>query len=203
MAEAMDDIKAIWQKSKEGKEAPVVTLDSIQNHRPKTTLYWIKVILWTEFVLNFVLAPFVIIYIVNRGDSVWFIGFYALLIIVYSFYYQFLIRSINRFTYDGDVIHNLKKVYGYLRFYLLHYKVVVWLSLLGGFIYGLIDGILHGGPEAGIPDDADLKFWLITLGISSFILLAIGGIFHFLIHLIYGRKIRRLKKTIKSLEDEK
>ncbi|MEO9870979.1 MAG: hypothetical protein ABJF63_10895, partial [Ekhidna sp.] len=142
--------------------------------------------------------PLMIYYQQNRNDPEWFVAFYVVLTIGYLFYYQFLIRAINRFSYDGNVIQSLKKVYGYLRFYILHYKVVIWISVIVGLIYGFL---AEENREA-MEKLTTAKHWLIAIGISSLIMGAIGGIMHWLIHLIYGRKIKRLRKMVKDLESE-
>lgn len=200
MAEELDDFKALWQKSKEQTKIPVINLEVIEKYRPKTTLYWIKFILWIEFGLNILFLPFVIYYLMDYPGGNLLLISYLLVTSVYLVYYLFLIRSIIRFRYDEDVIHNLQKVYRYLSFYLLHYKVVIWFSLIGGFAIGLYQGFEEAINQ--IPEGGATTFWLVVFGLGTLFIGLIGGIFHFLIHLIYGRKIKRLKKMVQHLQSE-
>ncbi len=197
MAEELD-IKSIWEKGKELEDPSSLEINTLEKKGTKTTLYWIKVILWIEFSLNLVLAPLSILYALNRGDSTGLIIFYLVVTIIYLIYYQFLIKKINQFNYDGNVVKSLKKVYGYLRFYLLHYKVVIWLSLIIGFIYGFT------GPEnrEGLDKINSTEGWIIVISITVVIVGIFGGILHGLVNLIYGRKIKRLKKTLQDLQKE-
>ena len=119
----------------------------------------------------------------------------------YLFYYQFLIRKINQFDYTQNVRSGLKKVYGYLNFFFLHYKVMIWFSLLLGSVYSIVIGIRQNDipPEAV---EQGGKFWLIVAGLVLLMVGIVGLIFNFLINLIYGRKIKRLKGIVKELEQE-
>ncbi|MEM7299364.1 MAG: hypothetical protein AAF391_13990, partial [Bacteroidota bacterium] len=128
----------------------------------------------------------------------WFIILCVVITLIYSFYYQFLIRQIKKFSYDGNVIQSLKKVYGYLWFYLLHYKVVIWLSLIAGGIMSFFDP----QNQKVFEEINGTKEWAIVIGIISLMIGMMGGFLHFIIHLIYGRKIRRLKRMVKDLERE-
>lgn len=197
MAEEFD-IQSVWKKSREKEKASdtSVFINRLEKKGTRTTLYWIKTILWIEFWLSIIGLPFLIVFTTQRGDSTGLIISYVLLTFAYLFYYQFLIRKIKKFNYDGNVLHSLKKVYGYLNFFLLHYKVVIWLSMIFGLVYGLI------GPEN---QEALSKLetptqWIIAIGLSTLIVVIVGGIMHLLIHLIYGRKIKRLRKMVKDLE---
>ncbi|WP_425390827.1 hypothetical protein [Ekhidna sp.] len=197
MAEEFD-IQSVWKKSKEKGANDSLLINTLERKGTRTTLYWIKTILWIEFWLSIVGAPIMLWYLDDKGDSFWFTILYIVITIIYLVYYQFLIRKINEFRYDGNVVHSLKKVYGYLWFYLLHYKVVIWASMIFGLIYGFI------APEnqEGLSKLETTNQWLIAIGISTFIVLVIGGIMHFLVHLIYGRKIKRLRRMVKDLENQ-
>ena len=197
MAEELD-IKSIWQKGKELEDPASLKIDTLEKKGTKTTLYWIKVILWIEFWMNIVLLPLFIPYLHNRGDSIGFITFYILITIIYLIYYQFLIKKIKQFNYDGNVIKSLKKVYGYLRFYLLHYKVVIWVSMIVGIVYEFS----RGESREALQKIDTLEEWSIFILINLVVVGIVGGILYGLIHLIYGRKIRRLRRTIKDLAEE-
>ena len=197
MAEELD-IRSIWQKSKAFEQPASVDIDRLEKTKTKTTLYWIKFILRIEFWLNIVVFPFYIHYTYNVRNDTTFTIIYAGIALVYAFYYLFLIKQIKGFSYDGDVVQSLRKVYGYLNFYLLHYKVVIWLSLVVGLIIGYNDDKKSGEISA----DLTQQEWLIMIGTTIIFALVIGAILHFLIHLIYGRKIKRLKQIVNSLEKD-
>ncbi|MEQ9467323.1 MAG: hypothetical protein RLN88_07915 [Ekhidna sp.] len=194
MAEEFD-IRSVWNKSKERQERSSPPLEKLERKGTRTTLYWIKTILWIEFWLSIIALPVMFIYFRDMEVSGWFTLSYFMITLIYLVYYQFLIRQIRTFSYDRNVLENLKKIHGYLRFYLLHYKVVFWLSLLCGFIYGMMD------PEnKDLLDKVDsLKQWIIMIIVWIVLFAIVGGLFHLFIYLIYGRKIKRLKKMIQEL----
>lgn len=197
MAEELD-IRSIWNKGKEKEDPASLSINMMEKKGTKTTLYWIKIVLWIEFWLSIFISPFMIIFFVTNDNPVGFPIAYAVIIILYLFYYQFLIRQINRFSYDGNVIESLTQVYGYLRFYLIHYKVAIWVSVILGIIYAIYAPQNEETMKVIETTDQWLTFLVISLLTSSII----GGILHFLIHLIYGRKIKRLKRTVKELQKE-
>ncbi|MEP1032816.1 hypothetical protein [Ekhidna sp.] len=195
MAEEID-IKSVWNRSKAKEDPSSLQIDKLERKGTRTTLYWIKIILWIEFSLTILSMPFLIIYVTSRGDSVGLIAFYVFISIIYLFYYQFLIREIRRFNYDGNVLQSLKKLYGYLRFYVLHYYVVFWISLVVGFIYGMLDP----ANEEALSTINSREKWIAVIAIWAALLAIIGSFFHLLIYLIYGRKLKRIRKMVKDLE---
>ncbi len=197
MAEDLD-IKSVWNRTKAKEDPSSLQIDKLERKGAKTTLYWIKIILWIEFTLTLVSMPFLVVFTTSRGDSTGFITFYIVLTVIYLFYYQFLIYQIRKFSYDGNVLQNLKRLYGHLRFYILHYYVVFWISLVVGFIYGILDPV---NAEA-LSMIQTTKQWVIVIAIWTLLLAIVGGVFHLLIYLIYGRKIKRIRKMVKDLESE-
>lgn len=197
MAEDLD-IKSVWNRTKAKEDPSSLQIDKLDRKGAKTTLYWIKIILWIEFTLTLISMPFLVVFTTSRGDSTGFITFYIVLTIIYLFYYQFLIYQIRKFSYDGNVLQNLKRLYGHLRFYILHYYVVFWISLVVGFIYGILDPV---NAEA-LSMIQTTKQWAIVIAIWTLLLAIVGGVFHLLIYLIYGRKIKRIRKMVKDLESE-
>ncbi len=191
------DIQGLWEKGKQISRSnePEIDIDQAIKGKSRTTLFWIKVILWIEFWINVVSLPLMVLMFLEM-ESYGFMAFFIALVLVYLVYYLFLIRSINQFNYLSDVKSSLKRLYKYLNFYLLHYKVLVWTVFPGSFIYGLWLGIHESGDE--LPDDP--KFWwimagILVVGVGLFIL--IGS---WMVNLIYGRKIKRLKGMVEELE---
>lgn len=196
MAEELD-IRSVWKKSKEKENLADLGIESLEKKKgTKTTLHWIRIILWIEFCINLVCLPILFFLDIDGFKSLSFKAFFVTITIIYLIYYQFLIREINRFSYDRNVVQNLKKVYGYLKFYLLHYKVVIWLSLLVGMLIGILDP-KNQEVLSNLNSTNDWISFILTISILIGIM---GGILTFLIHLIYGRKIKRLKRMVKDLE---
>lgn len=192
------DIQGLWEKGKQVSRpaAPEIDIDEAIKGKSKTTLYWIKVILWIEFWVNVVCTPFAIgLFRETRQYGA--LAFFIVVVIVYLFYYIFLIRSINRFSYLTDVKTNLKRLYKYLNFYLLHYKVLIWTMFPASFIYGFWLGLTSEHDE--LPDDT--KFWVVIIAIlvvSTTLMVVLGN---WLVNLIYGKKIKRLKGMVQELEE--
>ncbi len=195
MAEELD-IRSVWNRSKAKEDPSSLRIDKLERKGTKTILYWIKMILWIEFGLTIISMPFLLVYVTARGDSTAWITFYIIVTFIYLCYYQFLIYQIRKFSYDGNVLQSLKKVYGYLWFYHLHYKVVFWLSMICGIAFAFQD-------PASAEELAKIettKQWALVIAVWAVMLLVIGAVFHTLLHLIYGRKITRLRQMVKDLE---
>lgn len=191
MAEELD-LRSIWNKSKKLENPRSLQLDLLEKKGTKTTLYWIKIILWIEFILSIVFIPFIVIFL--KEEPTWTKIVYVAVTLIYLVYYQFLIKQINHFNYDKDLLTGLKKVYRYLWFYKLHYKVMIWLSLSIGFFAALL------APEnANTLTGTDFAILMV---ISFILLLIIGGFFQLILFFVYGKKIRRLKQMVKDLSSE-
>ena len=196
------DIKDIWAKGKLQRSSEVeVNVDEVVGKKSKDVLYWVKFVLWIEFWINVVSLP---LFAWNMtADDVTVVNQYIYgtgiaLVFVYLFYYQFLIRSINRFDYAGDVKGSLTKIYKYLKFYILHYKVVVWglvpISSTFGFFLALSD-LADKEESMELYSEA---FW-VSVGVLIVVTLLFSLLLNFLVNLIYGRKIKRLKSMVNQL----
>ncbi|WP_436517167.1 hypothetical protein [Ekhidna sp. To15] len=197
MAEEID-IRSVWNRSKAKEDPSSLQINKLERKGTKNTLYWIRIILWIEFSLTIISMPFMIVYVTSRGDSLGLIAIYIFISVVYLFYYQFLIRQIRQFSYDGNVLANIKKLYGYLRFYILHYYVVFWISLVLSFIYAMMDP----ANEEVLSKIESTSQWVTVIAIWALLLAIVGGLFHLLIYLIYGRKIKRIGRMMEDLESE-
>lgn len=194
MAEDIDII-ALWEKGKSYDLNPDIDVDQTISKRSKGTLFWIRVILTIEFWINVAAIPVFTYFLLIRDKQYIWGGLAVIITLVYLFYYQFLIRQIKNFSFEDDVRTSLKKLYGYLRFFVLHYKVVLWLSLVIGLIRAFIEDVPTQVPAEKL---AEPNVWLIIIGVSTFFALILGLILTGLIHLLYGRKIKRLKKLVKE-----
>jgi len=85
-----------------------------------------------------------------------------------------------------------------MKFYLLHYKVVFWVSLMLGFVYGMMDP----SNQDAFKEVQSPKQWATMIAIWIFLFGIAGGLFHLKLHLIYGKKVRRLRVKIEDLETE-
>ena len=192
------DIIALWDKGKQLDSSPEIDIDKAISSKSKGTLYWIKLILTIEFWINTIALPlFVYFLIIQDKDYIWG-GLAVFITILYLFYYQFLIGQIKGFSLEEDVRTSLKKLYGYLKFFLLHYKVVIWVSLAIGLLKGFIEDV----PQQSAPEQmAKPMFWIVTIAVSIFLASIVGAVMHLMVHLIYGRKIKRLKKLVKEFSN--
>ncbi|MEM1407005.1 MAG: hypothetical protein AAGG59_09540 [Bacteroidota bacterium] len=201
------DLIEIWKKDTASLKNAEIDVDKAIGKKSTTVLAKIKFILKIEFWLNNLVVPACSVwYFIDFGVGYGVFTFMAFL--VYFFYYIFLIRSINRFDYSGDVKESLTKVYKYLRFYLLHYKVVIWvcyvLVIWGVAGYGFYMG--YTGQEMDLPQNAP-KFEFtkaqayVALGLIILVPVLFATLLHWLINLIYGRKIKKLKSIIKDLDN--
>lgn len=190
------DIIDLWNKGKKhATKGEELNIDELVTKRSKTPLYWIKVVLWIEFWMN--LLSFPIVYVFYKEDEPILYGVVMpLIILIYLVYYQFLIRQIKAFDFSVDVKTGIKKLYGYLNFFFLHYKVVVWVIIPLAYIYGNYVAFQEN------PTEFTLKSGLIMLVTGIIICGAIVLLSNFLINLIYGRKIKRLRGIVAELVEE-
>jgi len=190
------DLLKVWERGKQAggsRELPVDLEKAIQG-KSRSTLRWISVIIWIELALNVGMTPLIYVWLKNSGLTWHFWAFLAV-VAIYVAYYIFLIRAIHHFDFAINVREGLRRIYSYLRFYLLHYKVVIWVLFPLCYIYGLYTGL----EEDDFPHLSGDR-WAILLGISVLFNAAFSGFFNWLINLIYGRKIKRLRLMVVELE---
>ncbi|MEL7002736.1 MAG: hypothetical protein AAFN93_08390 [Bacteroidota bacterium] len=203
------DIKDIWKKSFENaSESETLDVDEVIGKKSKTILDKIRFILRIEFWLNNIITPVcTVTYFIYL--SAWqgiLVGIFGS---IYFVYYLFLLRAIRNFDYTGDVKESLTKVYKYLKFYLLHYKVVIWVSFVvviwAAFGYGFYLGYTGQDP----PFQQEVPQFEFTKRQAYFFMAAmivipvlIAALLHYLINLIYGIKIKKLKLIIDDLGDD-
>lgn len=204
------DLKDIWKKGEASLTASKgFDLARAIGKKSQSILQRIKLILWVEFWLNMVVTPAAaVVYYLEYGTG-W-AAFVAVVFVIYFLYYLFLIRSINRFDYSGNVKLSLTKVYKYLKFYVLHYKVMIWLCFLvipwAALAYGFYIGAT-GAPEPEwiMPKDPpqfEFTKQQAYMVLAAFIIIPIlvSLLFHFLVGLLYERKIKKLKRMIEDLD---
>ncbi|MEP1096652.1 MAG: hypothetical protein ABJG78_16165 [Cyclobacteriaceae bacterium] len=191
------DIIDLWNKGKRHSSIEQeIDVDELVTKKSKTPLHWIKVVLWIEFWINLVSLP--LMYILFQEDDPILYGIIMpIIILIYLIYYQFLIWQINAFDFSMDVKTGLSKLYGYLNFFFLHYKVLVWLFVPIGYVYGVYSS-LKEKPTGEFNGEDWLMIILTGLAVSGILSL----VFNFLLNLIYGRKIKRLKGIVQELESE-
>ncbi len=190
------DLLKVWESGKEAVRGEGVSIDVHKAIRGKSrsTLRWISIILWIELAINVLLTPFIYVWWKRIGLT-WQFWIFLAVVLVYVAYYVFLIRSIQRFDFAVNVREGLRRIYGYLSFYLLHYKVVIWVLFPLCYLYGLYVGMA----QEDFPPLTTEKL-LIIIGISIVFNLVFSGLFNWIINLIYGRKIKRLKSMVSELE---
>ncbi|MEP5613213.1 MAG: hypothetical protein ABJP45_13240 [Cyclobacteriaceae bacterium] len=191
------DIIDLWNKGKrQSSIQQEIDVEELITKKSKTPLYWIKLILWVEFWLNLISLP--VVFIFYRDDDPFLYGvLMPIALLIYLVYYQFLIQKIKAFDYTINVRNGLRKLYGYLNFFFLHYKVLVWLFIPLGYVYGTYVAL-----QKDSPDEVTTKSWLIIIVTGVVVSGLISLLFNFLVNLIYGRKIKRLKGIVQELESE-
>ncbi|MEL6560582.1 MAG: hypothetical protein AAFQ94_20490 [Bacteroidota bacterium] len=199
------DIKDIWAKGKsQGFSEMKLDVDDVIGKKSKNVLYWVKFILWIEFWINVASLPFLVWAIFQHDYYPQFRNFTiftSILIVMYLFYYQFLINKIKAFDYTSDVYSSLQRIYRYLKFYLLHYRVIVWVFMPLASIYSINLSLEQLADEGVMIEKGSAEYWTFIAfmgGLYLFIIL----VMHFLVNLIYGRKIKRLKGMISELETQ-
>lgn len=189
------DIIKLWNKGKApSSDAESFDIDEVISRKSKTPLFWIKLVLWIEFWINFVSLPF--FYVYRDLDPVLYGIVTPILIVIYLVYYQFLIRKIKAFDFTDNVRSGLRKLYGYLNFFFLHYKVVIWVVFPIVYAYQIYVAIQN------IPHKMSTKSILATIGIGIVVCAVVALLINFLINLIYGRKIKRLRGIVQELDQE-
>ena len=190
------DLLKVWERGKSASHEQTISVDleRATRGRSRSTLQWIAMILWIELGLNIVVTPFIYVWWRKIGLT-WQFWAYALVVAIYIAYYIFLILAIRRFDFSLNVREGLKRIYGYLRFYLLHYKVVIWVIFPAAFLYGIYIAL----EEEGFPELTTRRIAFLTTFTIVFNA-AFSSLFNWLINTIYGKKIRRLKGMIAELE---
>lgn len=204
------DIKHIWKKGEASlSESRGFDLHQAVGKKSQSVLQRIKFILWIEFWLNVIFTPAAsVVYFIYFGTA-WGV-FAAVVFAIYFLYYLFLIRAIKRFDYSGNVLESLKKVYSYLKFYVLHYKVLIWICFViipwAAFAYGVYIGATGAPePEWMVPENQpkfeftkQQAYMVLAAAVVVPVIIAVG--FHLLVGLLYERKIKKLKRMIEDLD---
>ncbi len=200
------DLIDIWNKDKASLQKAELDIDQAIGKKSTSVLSKIRFILKIEFWLNNAITPACAVVYFNTFGKFWGI-FTGLIFLIYFTYYLFLIRSINKFDYSNNVRESLTQIYKYLKFYVLHYKVVIWLSFLvlplSAFGYGIYIGYTGDQPISIFEEvpklevDESFIFWFLAIFFGSLIALAV--LFHYLVGLLYEKKIKQLKVMINDL----
>lgn len=203
------DLKDIWNKGASATGADELDVEAVIGQKSKTLLDKIKFILKIEFWLNNILTPLgAIYYFQNFG---FWSGIAVLVVaIIYFSYYMFLIKAISNFDFAGDVRESLSKLYRYLKFYLLHYKVIIWVTFVGfawaalgyGFYLGYTGQASEAMLESAPKIDVNKTQAYILLGVMVIIPVLFAILLHYLTNLIYGVKIKKLKLILSDFKED-
>ncbi|MTI41457.1 hypothetical protein [Fulvivirga lutimaris] len=203
------DLKGLWKKGESSlSDSEGFDLDKSIQSKSKDVLQKIKFILTIEFWLNNVITTSCSVFYYIEFGPFWGI-FTGIVFLIYFFYYSFLINAIKKFDYAGEVKNSLKKIYNYLRFYVLHYKVVLWICFLiipyVAFGYGFFIGYSGEPNPEWAQNTPQFEFTksqaYIALGIIIVLPLLITLGCNYLISLIYDRKIKKLKAIVNGLDN--
>lgn len=203
------DLKEIWKKGQASlSESKGFDLHKAIGQKSHSVLQRVKLILWIEFWVNVAFTPAAaLVYFIYYSTS-WGI-FAGVVFVIYFLYYLFLIRAIKRFDYSSNVKESLSKVYNYLKFYVLHYKVMIWLTFVivpwAALAYGFYIGATGAPePEWMVPETApEFEFTkqqaYMVLAAFLVVPVLVASLFHFLVGLLYERKIKKLRRMIEDL----
>ena len=201
------DLKELWKKGETSlSDSEGFDLEKSIKSKSKDILQKIKFILTIEFWLNNVITTSCAVYYYFHFGPATGI-FTGVVFLIYFYYYSFLIKAIKKFDYSGEVKSSLQKIYNYMRFYVLHYKVVLWICFLVApylaFAYGFYIGS-SGEPTPEWAQNApQFEFTktqaYLVLGIIAIIPILVTLGLNYLVGMIYGRKIKQLKSILNGL----
>ncbi len=186
-----NDLRDIWEQAKtEELNLPAEKTPSAQV-RSNDLIHRIAHKLTTENTINIVFTAGLGIYLAITTQWAYLL-FLILVMVPVILYYKDLITKINRQRYDEPVKAYLTDVYAHLRRFVIHYKILGGLLAIAGYYIG---ANLSGGSGlfSGLDEiNGILKFLAKVILASSFAVV--------LIHFLYGRSVRKLKKMIEDID---
>lgn len=194
-----DKLKNLWKQNKSSAEVSDNQVDDILKHKSNSVIARIIKTIKTEHIFNIVSFPIIfslLIYYNMYIETILMVVIYLPFLI----YYHFLLRRLKKAKIELNVHDYLLACYSNFKSFINHYRIAgVVLGLVGyiiGFMIGRHD---NSHPFAIFKQDGSLEIALI-LFLFFGALLSFGFIW-WIIHLLYGKKLKALKLMIEELED--
>ena len=189
------NLKEIWKSGQADEEFNYSskTIERIIKQGPRNIVAkFVKTMVWEKWI-NLIVLTACTLYICY--ETYWIIGGIILAVnLSFFFYYNALIKKLDREYIDSNVIHYLHDVQRIISTFIRHYQIA-GLALIVPAYFGAV--YLHSNGYY------DFKMDMSEFMIYNFIVLLIAVALTFwIIDLLYGRKARKLKKMIASLKEE-
>ena len=191
-----DELKNIWESASQPVEISDERVEKIINKKSLNLVEKLTKAVRFEHIFNMIVSPLLV------AICVW-MEVYKLALILSAMlipillYYHFLIEKLYNHRIELNVYEYLKESYATLKRFILHYYLAAIFILLISLYAGYELGETMLGNHIGVIDqksfNEDIYYWSVVAIIS----IALAYLF---IYLLYGRKLRRLKKIIKELE---
>ncbi|MEO9806234.1 MAG: hypothetical protein ABJF04_23445 [Reichenbachiella sp.] len=189
------DIKDIWRDgdAADAKAYAKPQIDKMISKGSHSLVHrFIRTLLWEQWINLIILTSIVVEFFWARE---WIIGSITTAVnLIFFVYYQRLKSNLKQESIDSDVLAYLYRVQDIIRRFIIHLKtasvVVLIMAVLAAYFLnrnGFYDEVM------------DTKSLFISLLASMLIACPIA---FYLIHLMYGKKARKLKLMIESLERE-
>lgn len=195
-----NELKDIWKMDQPDVELSEEKVESIINKKSYSLLGKIIKTVRMEHLFNMILTPLMVglLIYVDRPITATLAAF---LVAPFIIYYQRLLNKLKKNHLELNVHDYLVQSYKQLKAFVRHYQlasiVLIFFSFLIGAQYGFE---LNSHDEQPLDYSKFLEPWaLVTMGITLvFMLVFIYG----LIYLLYGRRIKKLRKMVEELEKE-
>lgn len=193
-----NDIKNIWKKEQGNVALEENQIDNLLKQESSSLINRIIKTIKTEHILNIVALPiFLIIFIYNKM----LIEAVACLLIFVPFivYYQKLIKVLKIDAISLSTHDYLVNSYDKLKRFIRHYKIVGSSITIVGFLFGIRYGTGWEETYHEIITTIGYKFWVKIIVLIVGLVFSIF-LFHKIIQILYGKKMKALKLLIDDLE---
>lgn len=193
-----DKLKNLWKQNKSSVEVSENQVDDILKLKSNSVIARIIKTIRTEHILNIVSFPIIFSLLLYFNMYLEII----LMVIIYLpflIYYHFLLRRLKKAKIELNVHDYLLACYSNFKSFINHYRIAgVILGLVGYFIGFMITRHDKTHPFALLAEDGSLEIWLIIVLFFGAVLSF--GFIWWIIHLLYGKKLKKLKLMIEELE---
>jgi len=191
-----DELKNIWESASQPVEISDEKVDKIINKKSLNLVEKLTKAVRFEHVFNMIISPILVTICVFVSEYKLAIILSAMLIPV-LLYYHFLIEKLYNHRIELNVYDYLQQSYATLKRFIRHYYVaaifILIISLYAGYELG--ESVI--GENVGVVDEEKFTNEIYYLSAVMIISIALSYLF---IYLLYGRKLRRLRKIIQEFD---